>query len=78
MSLPYHIGNGIFGGLLPTIALFLTSSAAIANANAVKLAQALPYAKPYLQGLWYPIIVAGLCLLIGAIYITNDKTNKHD
>ena len=27
MSLPYHIGNGIFGGLLPAVATYLVTSA---------------------------------------------------
>ncbi|WP_238387829.1 MFS transporter, partial [Pararcticibacter amylolyticus] len=53
MSLPYHIGNGVFGGLTPFIATSLTS---------------LPGATPF-DGLWYPIGVAALCLIIGFIYI---------
>jgi MFS family permease len=56
MSLPYHIGNGIFGGLTPFIALLLTS---------------IHIDKLY--GLWYPIIVAGVCLIIGTLYIRNKK-----
>lgn len=55
MSLPYHIGNGVFGGLVPFIALLITT---------------LPGTN-YLSGLWYPIIVAGLCVIIGALYLTN-------
>lgn len=54
MSLPYHIGNGIFGGLTPYIATRLTTS------------MGDPYA-----GLWWPIIVAALCFVIGAIYLSN-------
>jgi len=53
MSLPYHIGNGIFGGLTPFIATSLTS---------------LPGATPF-DGLWYPIAIASVCLVIGFIYI---------
>lgn len=55
MSLPYHIGNGVFGGLVPFIGLLLTTT----------------YPKDALVGLWYPIGVAGLCLVIGAIYLNN-------
>ncbi len=64
MSLPYHIGNGIFGGLLPTVATYLVTTAKTSN-------------QPdwYLQGLWYPIIVAAVCFLIGLIYIKEKKTN---
>ncbi|HEY6502583.1 MAG TPA: MFS transporter, partial [Chitinophagaceae bacterium] len=55
MSLPYHIGNGVFGGLVPFIGLLLTTT----------------YPKDPLVGLWYPIGVATLCLIIGTIYLTN-------
>lgn len=77
MSLPYHIGNGIFGGLLPAIALFLTTKASQANDAALKAGKALPYEKPYLEGLWYPIIIAGICFIIGTLYI-NSKDNRID
>ncbi len=52
MSLPYHIGNGVFGGLTPFIAVLLTT-----------------LHGDKLSGLWYPVIVTGICLIIGAIYI---------
>ena len=55
MSLPYHIGNGVFGGLVPFIGLLLTTS----------------YPKDPLIGLWYPIGVAALCFIIGVIYLRN-------
>jgi MFS family permease len=55
MSLPYHIGNGVFGGLVPFIGLLLTTS----------------YPADPLVGLWYPIGVAMLCLIIGTIYLRN-------
>ena len=55
MSLPYHIGNGIFGGLVPFIGLLLTTT----------------YPADPLVGLWYPIGVAALCLFIGTMYLTN-------
>ncbi|MEP7373326.1 MAG: MFS transporter [Chitinophagaceae bacterium] len=55
MSLPYHIGNGVFGGLVPFIGLLLTTT----------------YPKDPLVGLWYPIGIATLCLIIGTIYLTN-------
>jgi MFS family permease len=62
MSLPYHIGNGIFGGLVPFIGLLLTTT----------------YPADPLVGLWYPIGVAALCLAIGTMYLTNkiDKNIK--
>ena len=55
MSLPYHIGNGVFGGLTPFIATLLTTI----------------YAGDKLVGLWYPIIVAAICFVIGIVYINN-------
>jgi MFS family permease len=55
MSLPYHIGNGIFGGLVPFIATLITT---------------IPGSNP-LSGLWYPIIVASLCFIIGSLYLSN-------
>ncbi|MBL0272619.1 MAG: MFS transporter [Chitinophagaceae bacterium] len=60
MSLPYHIGNGVFGGLVPFIGLLLTTS----------------FPADPLVGLWYPIGIAALCLLIGTIYLTN-KIDKN-
>lgn len=59
MSLPYHIGNGVFGGLTPFIAISLTS---------------LPGATPF-DGLWYPIGVAAVCLVIGLVYINKSTHN---
>jgi MFS family permease len=55
MSLPYHIGNGVFGGLVPFIGLLLTTT----------------FTDDPLVGLWYPIGVAALCLIIGVVYLRN-------
>ncbi len=55
MSLPYHIGNGVFGGLVPFIGLLLTTT----------------YPADPLVGLWYPIGIAALCFVIGAVYLSN-------
>jgi MFS family permease len=55
MSLPYHIGNGVFGGLTPFIATLLTTI----------------YTGNKLVGLWYPIIIAAVCMVIGILYISN-------
>ena len=60
MSLPYHIGNGVFGGLVPFIGLLLTTT----------------YPDDPLAGLWYPIAIAALCLVIGTIYLRN-KIDKN-
>ncbi len=76
MSLPYHVGNGIFGGLLPAIATYLTTRAMQLNEVALKSGSALPYEKPYLEGLWYPIVIAGISFLIGMIYIKEKKQQE--
>ncbi|MDN3587781.1 MFS transporter [Pedobacter aquatilis] len=55
MSLPYHIGNGVFGGLVPFIATLIASFAG----------------STPLSGLWYPIGIASLSLIIGTIYLSN-------
>ena len=78
MSLPYHIGNGIFGGLLPAVATFLATKATQANEAAAKAGTTLPYDKPFLEGLWYPIIIAGVCFAIGALYIKGNDKNVYD
>jgi hypothetical protein len=67
MSLPYHIGNGIFGGLLPAIATSL-----VASATKLGMPQA------YLSGLWYPIVIAGISLIIGVIYLDGKDNDIHD
>jgi MFS family permease len=56
MSLPYHIGNGWFGGLLP------------ATAFAMSAAQGDIY-----YGLWYPIVFAGITLVIGMLFLPETK-----
>ena len=71
MSLPYHIGNGVFGGLTPFIATALVATATKANEAA-----AGTVAKPYLEGLWYPILVAGVCFIIGLLYISKSESDR--
>jgi MFS family permease len=56
MSLPYHIGNGWFGGLLPTTAFAIVASTG----------------NMY-NGLWYPIIIAGMTFVIGTLFIKETK-----
>jgi MFS family permease len=56
MSLPYHIGNGWFGGLLPT-----TAFAIVAQTGNMY------------NGLWYPIIIAGMTFVIGTLFVKETK-----
>lgn len=67
MSLPYHVGNGIFGGLLPAISTFLVTNSKKAGNP-----------EFYLDGLWYPIIIAGVCFAIGMVYIDRKINTLHD
>jgi len=59
MSLPYHIGNGWFGGFLPLIA----ASVVVETGNIY-------------GGLWYPIGVAAMSLVIGSLFIRETKDHK--
>lgn len=78
MSLPYHIGNGVFGGLLPAVAVYLATKANDANTLAEAAGKVVPYDKPYLEGLWYPIIVSGVCFIIGMVYINSKHKHIND
>jgi MFS family permease len=52
MSLPYHIGNGWFGGFLPTIAFAMVAAKG-----------------DIYYGLWYPVVVAGITLVLGLLFL---------
>ncbi|WP_408635943.1 MFS transporter [Orrella dioscoreae] len=58
MSLPYHIGNGWFGGFLPPVAFAVVA----ATGNIY-------------DGLWYPIIIALMTLVVGALFVRETKDN---
>jgi Arabinose efflux permease len=52
MSLPYHIGNGWFGGLLPATVFAMSAAAG-----------------DIYYGLWYPIVISAMSLVIGMIFV---------
>ena len=56
MSLPYHIGNGWFGGFLP-----VTSFAIVAATGNIY------------NGLWYPVIVAAITIVVGGLFLRETK-----
>jgi MFS family permease len=60
MSLPYHLGNGWFGGMLPLLATAMVA----ASGNIYR-------------GLWYPIVVAVITLVVGAIFL-REKPRDFD
>ncbi|NTW49863.1 MAG: MHS family MFS transporter, partial [Chlorobiales bacterium] len=64
MSLPYHIGNGVFGGLVPLISTRLV--------EASRPGPDMPPSDP-LAGLWYPILIASVSFVIGSLYISNKS-----
>ncbi|MFA9205125.1 MAG: MFS transporter [Burkholderiaceae bacterium] len=66
MSLPYHIGNGVFGGLVPFLGTLIVE---FTKTTASPMGDSL-------AGLWYPIGVASICFIIGLIYLTN-KIDKN-
>jgi MFS family permease len=59
LSLPYHVGNGVLGGLLPLIGLSVC--AATGNIYA---------------GLYYPIFVAGLSLVVGSLWLRETHATR--
>jgi MFS family permease len=59
LSLPYHIGNGVFGGLLPLIGLSVVASTGNIYA-----------------GLIYPIAVAGITFIVGALFLRETHGHK--
>jgi MFS family permease len=65
MSLPYHIGNGVFGGSTLVIATYLIEKAKVAHA-----------ANYYLAGLNYPIALMSVCLITGLLYIKENEEGK--
>jgi len=56
MSLPYHIGNGWFGGMLPLLATAMVAATG-----------------DIYYGLWYPIAVALMTLVVGSLFLRETK-----
>jgi len=69
MSLPYHLGNGWFGGFLPLIATALTSSAVAKEAFG---------SSSIYVGLMYPIAVCLVTVVVGGIFIRETKGHSID
>ena len=61
MSLPYHIGNGWFGGFLPTTAFAMVAATG-----------------DIYYGLWYPIVVAGITVVIGLLFLPETVNRPID
>jgi MFS family permease len=59
MSLPYHIGNGWFGGMLPLLATAMVAASG-----------------DIYYGLWYPIVVSIITVVVGALFLRETKDVK--
>jgi MFS family permease len=69
MSIPYHLGNGWFGGFLPLIATAVTASA---------WAKSTFGAGAIYTGLLYPIAVCLVTLLVGGLFIHETRSHRID
>jgi len=69
MSLPYHLGNGWFGGFLPLIATAVTASAWAKSS--------FGHGSIY-TGLIYPIAVCLLTIIVSSLFIRETKDHKID
>jgi hypothetical protein len=69
MSLPYHLGNGWFGGFLPLIATAVTTSA---------WAKETFGGGALYTGLMYPIAICLMTLVVGGRLIRETKDHKID
>ncbi len=65
MSFPYHIGYGIFGGMSPVIITYLIGKAKETHSP-----------EFYLAGLNYPIALMSVALVIGMLYLKDNRTGK--
>ncbi|MFZ1800462.1 MAG: DUF6814 family protein, partial [Chitinophagaceae bacterium] len=65
LSLPYHFGYGIFGGMAPYFATYLVQKAQDGN-------------KPnyYLAGLSYPIVLMCISVVIGFLYLKENNRKQ--
>src|SRR5688572_9475174 len=67
MSLPYHLGNGWFGGFLPLIATAVTASDWAKNTFG---------SRAIYTGLIYPIVVAVVTIIVGGLFIKETKDHR--
>jgi MFS family permease len=71
LSVPYHLGNGEFGGWLPFIATAVVAAAGTGGLLA-GLGAITPGGATF-AGLWYPIVIALMSVVIGGLYIRETK-----
>jgi MFS family permease len=70
LSVPYHIGNGVFGGFVPLIATAIGVWAAAQPAGT--------FAKEHssLLGLIYPVVIALICFFVGMALMKDTRNVK--
>ena len=70
LSVPYHIGNGVFGGFVPLVATWIGVWAATQPAGT--------FAKEHssLLGLVYPVVTALICFIIGMSLMKDTRNVK--
>lgn len=69
MSVPYHLGNGWFGGFLPLIATAVTASDWAKNTFG---------SGAIYTGLIYPIVVCIITVIVSALFIRETKDHRLD
>ncbi|ALW87383.1 MFS transporter [Hymenobacter sedentarius] len=69
LSVPYHIGNGIFGGLVPLISTSMVAYAAAQPSGFLK-------EHSIYFGLVYPVVIAAICFLYGTAKMKDVRNVK--
>jgi hypothetical protein len=64
MSLPYHIGNGVFGGLVPFAAMWIAAAYAGQTGGLADLVGGARF-----LGLLYPMSIAAITVVVGAALV---------
>ena len=67
LSLPYHVGYGIFGGTSQVLSTYLIEKAHDAHRD-----------DYYLAGLAYPIAIISVCFVIGLLYLKENGNSFLD
>lgn len=65
LSVPYHIGFGVFGGMALVIATYLVNKATEAQSE-----------QFYLAGLTYPLIIMSVAFVIGLLYLKENRAEQ--
>jgi sugar phosphate permease len=69
LSVPYHIGNGIFGGMVPLISTAMVAWAAAQPSGFLQ-------EHSIYFGLVYPVVIAFITFIIGSLYMKDTRNIK--